>query len=87
MNPIIPIAVWTLFLPTSRSTTSASLKAAPVCSKKAPMIIPKRMTIPILPRVIPNPSLILDIITSKDSPEAIAKNKEANKSAKKGCKL
>jgi hypothetical protein len=45
------------------------------------------MTIPILPRVFPNPVLILSRITSYDIPEPKAKKKEATNRARNGCKL
>ena len=64
---------------------SASLNAPPECSRKAPIITPRTMTTPILPRVIPNPSLIDFTTISSSIPESKPKKSAAPSSAKKGC--
>ena len=65
-----PIASVTRFLPIIPSTFSASVKAPPEFSRKAPIIIPKTIIRPIFPNVSPNPSFTDLMIILRDIPEA-----------------
>ncbi len=80
---MMDIARGTCFWPMTLRTLSAIAKAPPECSRKVPIITPAMMTMPMLPRVWPKPSLIdlarFDRGIPENRPNPIAANKRARK--------
>ena len=64
MYPMHPTASTLCFLPTIPRMKFAIVRAAPVFSRIVPMMVPQRMTIPILVMMLPNPDFtVLTTVT------------------------
>ena len=90
IQPIMRTARDVLFFPTSRTTQSAILSAAPVFSKRAPTSAPIMMTMPMLLKVPAKPALTTSAIPrtlpvlTKGMPPIMPKITETVKMDRKG---
>ena len=73
--------------PTHLSTVSAMVSAAPVCSRKTPMIVPAMMTMPIRSTVPPKPFMMVLVTSIGFIPAAKPTKKDAASSARNACTL
>ena len=87
IQPMRLMAMPGRFLPTVRSTLSAIVRAAPLLSSMAPMIVPSRITTPMPRQVTLNPSRIVLSTSKGGMPTASPIRSAAANSETKGCSL
>ena len=75
------------FSPTHLSTASAMVSAAPVFSRKTPIIVPAMMTMPIRSAVPPKPFMMVLLTSTGLMPAARPTKNEAASKARKACTL
>ena len=76
IQPMMRIARSGFFLPTSLTTTSAILSAAPVFSSRMPVRAPRIMTMPMLVKVPEKPEPMVPGISLSGTPATNAKKSE-----------
>ncbi len=84
IKPVRFIARGAFFFPTSLMTQLAKAMAPPLLSRYTPIMVPNAIMIPILPRVLPNPSTSVVVMAASLSPPTKPMTIPANSKLKKG---